>query len=147
MENNKRIIEINGVKLEVDLSQARVVENFRVGDNVKVLMKRYSDSWESHAGVIAGFDNFKERPTIVVAYLDHYELKFSYINRDSKDVELCLMSRDEAILQKSDLLEQMDRQIASKESEVADLKARKNYFLDRFGKYFDASAAIEKALS
>lgn len=44
MSESKRIIEINGVKLDVDLSQCKVVENYKVGDAVKVLVKEYSSA-------------------------------------------------------------------------------------------------------
>ena len=67
--SEKTIIEINGVKMEIDLRQATVVENFKVGDKVKVLIKTYNDSFQSHVGTIVGFDAFKERPTIILAYL------------------------------------------------------------------------------
>jgi hypothetical protein len=36
MEENKRIVEIDGVKIEVDLRSAKRIDTFRVGDNVKV---------------------------------------------------------------------------------------------------------------
>ena len=42
MENqneNIRTIEINGIKLEVDLRTAKRIDQFKVGDNVKVLKK------------------------------------------------------------------------------------------------------------
>ena len=35
---SKQIIEINGVKLEVDLSTAKRIDEFRVGDTVKVFI-------------------------------------------------------------------------------------------------------------
>ena len=57
--DNKRIIEINGIKLEVDLSTAKRIDEFRVGDNVKVLRKGYNDNFEVLAGVIVEFVNFK----------------------------------------------------------------------------------------
>ena len=49
---NKRIIEINGIKLEVDLTTAKRIDEFKVGDNVKVLRKSYNDTFEVLAGVI-----------------------------------------------------------------------------------------------
>ena len=73
MDDNKRVVEIGGVKLEVDLRHARVIENFKIGDTVKVLLKKYGDSYESHLGVIVGFDNFKERPTIVIAHVEDWD--------------------------------------------------------------------------
>lgn len=145
----KRIIEVGGVKMEIDLRHAKVVENFKIGDNVKLLKKSYGDTFNSYPGVIVSFDNFKERPTIIVAYLEETwqgGVKLAYINRDSKDFELCLMSRDEMVIDKVSVLDQFDRQIAGKERELADLKSQKTYFLERFNRYFETGEAIERAL-
>ena len=46
MEDEKeymKTIEINGVKLEIDLRTAKRVDTFKIGDNVKVLKKEYGD--------------------------------------------------------------------------------------------------------
>jgi len=51
MNENKRIIEINGVKLEVDLTTARRIDEFKVGDTVKVLDSR-NERNEVRTGVI-----------------------------------------------------------------------------------------------
>jgi hypothetical protein len=53
--NETRIVEINGVKLELDMRQAKLqsIDTFKVGDSVKVLIKEYGDSYKTHAGVIA----------------------------------------------------------------------------------------------
>ena len=145
---DKRIIEIGGVKLEVDLRHAKVVDNFKVGDNVKVLTKEYN-GYKSHLGVIIGFDNFKERPTIVIAYIeDNYnpELKMLYLNKDQENVEICPLRTTEIAIDKVDMVEKLDRKISAKELEVHQLKAEKQYFLDKFGQYFEAGKAIEKVL-
>ena len=39
----KRIVEIDGVKIEVDLRTAKRIDTFAVGDNVKVLCKEYNN--------------------------------------------------------------------------------------------------------
>lgn len=39
MDDGKRIIEIDGVKIEVDLRTAKRIDTYRVGDNVKILNK------------------------------------------------------------------------------------------------------------
>ena len=44
-EDNKRIVEIDGVKIEVDLRKAKRVDSFQVGDNVKILEKKYNDDY------------------------------------------------------------------------------------------------------
>ena len=38
----KRIVEIDGVKIEVDLRTAKRVDSYKVGDNVKILEKEKS---------------------------------------------------------------------------------------------------------
>ena len=65
--SEKRIVEIDGVKIEVDLRTAKRIDTFSVGDNVKVLCKKYNDDYEVKPGIITDFANFKEKPTIVVA--------------------------------------------------------------------------------
>jgi ribosomal protein L19 len=91
--NQKTIVEINGVKLEVDLRTAKTVEEYRVGDTVKLLKKEYGDSYKSYAGMIVGFDPFISLPTIIVAYIDQsysgVDIKFDYLNAKSEGVEIC----------------------------------------------------------
>ena len=137
----KRIIEIGGVKVEVDLRYATQVESYKVGDNVKVLVKEYSDSFKSYPGVIIGFDNFQVRPTIVICYLktsyNKAEIVFLYLTKDSKDVEICSMIGNDLAINKTTVLELLDSEIIKKEQELIDLKAQKGYFLVNFGKYFE----------
>ena len=45
----KRIVEIDGVKIEVDLRTAKRIDTFRVGDNVKVLCKEYNGDFTVEA--------------------------------------------------------------------------------------------------
>lgn len=150
MDENKRIVEIGGVKLEVDLRHAKVIENFKIGDTVKVLIKDYS-SWKSHPGTIIGFDNFKERPTVVIAYVeaDHNgaELKLLYFNKDTEETEICMMSEAEKVIDRQEVVEKFDRNINQKIAEVEDLRNKKQYFLNKFGMYFEAEKAIEKVLA
>lgn len=72
----EKIIEINGIKMAIDERTATVqrVDTFKIGDPVKLLYKNYS-SYEVKYGVIIGFDDFKNRPTMTIAYLDYTELK------------------------------------------------------------------------
>jgi hypothetical protein len=135
--SEKTIIEINGVKLEVDLSEAKVITNYRVGDCVKVLIKKYS-SYESVPGVLVGFDHFQKLPTLIIAYLyNNEEIKFVYFNSACDDVEITAMSVKDLPFAKSRVLELMDRKITRQEQEIEDLKAKKQFFLDEFGKYFE----------
>lgn len=136
----RRIVEINGVKVEVDLRTAKRVDSFKVGDAVKVLVKDYS-SYKSHFGMIVGFDEFKSLPTLVVAYVDantwsDNPLKFVYINEKTTDTEVCHHSDLDIGVSKADVIEQFDRLIAKKEVELKELQSKKQYFESMFGHYF-----------
>lgn len=138
----KRIVEINGVKLEVDLTEARVVESYKVGDVVKVLIKSYSD-YKSYPGTIIGFDNFKNLPTILIAYLETSynaaSIKFVHLNAESKEIEVCPMNRKELPFAKENVLELMDIEINTTQLKVEDLKRKREFFLAEFGSYFKES--------
>lgn len=145
MEPTKRIIEVNGVKLEVDLTTARRVDEFRVGSRVKVLVKEYN-KYQSKAGVIVGFDNFKTRPTIIVAYVDvEYNsaaLKYAHINADTTDIEICSADPDDLPLEKSNVLCRMDREIEAQKAKVRDLEQGRDHFLRLFGTYFKLEESL-----
>lgn len=144
MDDYKKIIEINGIKVEIDLRTAKRIENFKVGDGVKLLTKEYSDTFKSHPGVIVGFDEFQNRPTIVVAYVktdySSTSLQFAYINKDSKDFELATLQEFETKVSYAEIQRQFDKKISEKEQELVRLKGEKDWFNENymkwFGKYF-----------
>lgn len=142
MENQeqKRIIEVNGVKMEIDLRNAKVVENYKVGDYVKVLIKEYN-SYKSYIGNIIGFDNFEKTPTIVIAYLkNEYSgstIDFVYYNSTSVDVELTTLNEWDIPLEKSTILENFNKEILKKEQELKEMKKKADVFERLFGKYFE----------
>lgn len=141
---NTTIIEINGVKLEVDLRQAKRIDTLHVGSPVKVLVKGYSD-YKVHAGTVVGFEPFANLPTIIVAYLDvdygSANLKFLHFNEQSKDVEVVhAVDGDLVDIDRVGVIARMDREIVKKEQELEDLQARKTFFLENFGRYFPAAA-------
>lgn len=139
--SEKRIIEINGQKFEVDMRRAVKIENFKVGDKVKVLKKQYSDSYASYAGLIIGFEPFKETPTIVIAYLESEyskaDIKFIYFNDKLKDVEICPMEVFDMPIEKAQVIDKFNQEILKLEDEKEKLKAKRSYFINQFGKYFE----------
>ena len=138
---DKTIIEINGVKLQVDLRHAKRIEEYKIGDQVKVLVKKYSDSYYSYYGTIIGFDNFEKLPTILIAYVcndySNANIEIIYFNSKTDDVEICSCNNGDIFLDKNEILRKMDNEIEKKEDEVKDLKMKKKYFKDMFGKYFE----------
>ena len=142
MAKDTRIVEVNGVKLEIDLSQCRVVENYRVGDPVKVLTKEYTNDFKSHVGTIVGFDNFKELPTIIIAYLETSyaaaDIKFVYFNAKTENIEICPINKADLPCTKAEVLELLDTEITKEREKVRELENKKNIFLKQFGKYFES---------
>lgn len=152
MAKNTTIVEINGIKMEVDLRTARRVDEFRVGDRVKVLVKEYS-STDIYHGVLVGFEQFQSLPTVVVAYVTnsyHPEIKLAYLNSktmsgDDKKFEIVPDSDETLPFSKADVLRNFDRQIESKINDINDILLKKSYFIRRFGQMFGESAAYIEA--
>jgi hypothetical protein len=142
MSEETRIIEVAGVKLEIDLRQAKKVENYRVGDRVKVLKKKYSDDddYVVHPGVIIGFENFEKLPTIVVAYLvkeySSLGVEFGYINEKTEKIEICPAVEETLEIDKAWAIQQLDEEIRKKRNELQSLEERKKLFVDQFGAFF-----------
>ena len=139
----KRIIEINGVKLEIDLRNAKRVDQFKVGDPIKILLKGYND-YKSHLGMIVGFDEFDKHPTVIIAYIkaeySSASIEFAYYNSESKDMEICPINEWDVPYSKVDIIDKMDREIDKKKEEIRGMEEKKNYFLNMFGKYFEKSS-------
>jgi hypothetical protein len=145
MENQeKRIIEINGIKMEVDLRTAKRIDEFKLGDSVKVLKKNGSD-YTVTPGVIIDFVNFKELPTIqiVIFKMDYWgnHVDFINFNESTKDIEISKVSDHELRLEKSRIIDKFNIEIEKKQGEADELKAKRQYILDNFGKYFENKTA------
>ena len=142
MENEFiREIEINGIKVEVDLRTCKRIDTFKIGDNVKVLKKQYGEEYKVYSGVIVDFVNFKERPALVVAYFENsysgVNIKFETITKDSKDIEIAPCLPHEMKLNKDRVVDKFDIEIAAKERVADELRQKKQYFIDNFEKFFE----------
>ena len=142
MEENKRIIEIDGVKVEIDLRTAKRVDSFKVGDNIKILDKEY-DSYKVKPGIIVDFAEFQELPTIVIAVFEEGSwssapnISFIYYNKNtSKKVEIVSCSEDEIKVSKEGVIERFEREIQKKKNEYDDLKNKLEYFKTHFLKVY-----------
>ena len=133
-----RTVEINGVKLEVDMRTARKVESYRVGDRVKVLKKEYS-SYKVHPGVIVAFDPFVALPTITVAYIDitysKASIEFVFINAETEGIEMAPYEGD-LLVDREEVISRIDKEIEGKEREITELTRKKDYFASHFAAYF-----------
>lgn len=136
----KHIVEIQGVKMEVDTRHAKVLhENLKVGSTVKILKKEYSDK-RVYPGIIIGFDNFKDLPTINVMYIEpsypSSKLKFVAINEDTKDTQM-VPDMDDTVLSEvfsqESIMKQFDSEIEKKRQEIEEIEAKKAWFNKYFG--------------
>ena len=140
-ETQTTTIEVNGVKLEVDLRTAKRIDVLKVGTRVKVLKKEYGDRFNVMHGVIIGFEPFKELPTIIIAAtkMEYGEAKidFIYYNSKTSDTEIVVANdNDEAALDKTDFLEHINKEIRKKEAEIQELKHREQFFINKFACYW-----------
>lgn len=143
------IIEVNGHKFEVDLRTAKKIETYRVGDQVKVLIKRYSDTYAVRIGFICGIDCFKSLPTISVCYVNEEynnegKLEFAYINSTTKDVDIIHMTETDVVATKDSALAIFNQALHKKRMEVKELEAKRDFFTRRFGTSFSAATQFSQ---
>lgn len=125
MDESKRIVEIHGTKVEVDLRTARTVETYKVGDPVKVLKKRYSDSYEVMPGAIVGFAEFTALPTVEVVCVNHNgDVEFIAYNDKSEGVELAPMNRYEMAFDQGAIEAKLIREVEKAQANVRELEAK-----------------------
>ena len=141
MENEKRIIEINGIKMEVDLRNAKRIDTFKVGDPVKVLDLNYQNG-VIKAGVIVGFAEFAKKPAIEIMVLDDgysgIDFKFVTVSHDTDSkYEIVHYNNYERIFTKSNVLDKFNREIEKKKIEIEELERKKKYYIDDFQKAFE----------
>lgn len=136
---DKRMIEIDGVKIEVDLRSAKRIDTFRVGDNVKVLCKEYNNQFKVKPGIITDFANFKEKPTIVVAVFNEGSwsstpsIEFIHIWEGMEEkYEIVFASDEDLKLTKDGVVEKFEREIQKKRNEAQDLQNQLDYFKKHF---------------
>lgn len=136
--SEKKIIEVNGIKMEVDMRYAKRIDEFRVGDTVKVLDNR-NDRNELKTGVITDFANFKELPTIMVAvykqgdYWSAPTIEFIPYNSDTEHIEIVGVSAEEVIVSRETIVQKFDDNIAKKRDELNDLIIKRDTFVKYFG--------------
>lgn len=139
MADTLQVIEINGVKLEVDMRYAKRIEEIRIGSRVKVLTEDYSGTKVS-PGIIVGFEPFAKLPTIIVAYVEagysDVGLKTISYNAKSEKVEIVASVDDDFSVSKAEVLGWFRRERQKLDEKRAEIDAKEQFFLDRFKAYW-----------
>jgi len=141
-DDHKRTVEINGIKVEVDLRTAKRVDVYRVGDPVKLLVKQYGDKYETYPGVIIAFDEFEKLPTIVVMYLkagySEAKLEYAYINSQTEETEMVAAAEDDMYYDRERAIRHLDGEITKAERELVAAQEKRAHFERMLGKHFTA---------
>ncbi len=140
MNENIRTVEINGVKFEVDLRHARKIDTFKVGDNVKILEQGDGDYSKDkvYPGMVVDFANFKELPTMVVAYYKEStwseppSIDFLYFNENLTGYDIVYCEENELKCSGESILQKFDHKITDAQRKLDDLIAKKEYFITHF---------------
>ena len=144
-DENVRIIEINGVKIEVDLRTAKRVDSYKVGDSVRLLTKNYN-GYNVKYGVIVDFAEFDKLPTIEILALepDAYAsggLQFYSFNAKTEDMEIAPLGYMDCAFKRDDILRTMNNEIETKMKEVETMRMKRDIFLQKFSMYFSITEA------
>lgn len=139
MSEDSKIIEINGVKFEVDARTAtlRQLSTVQIGAKVKVLKDE-----RVLYGTVIGFEPFAENPVVVICYIDsqYYsstpDFKFLYFSSKSKEQIVISSEDDDHGIERDDVVMKIEKEIAKKETEIKDLEDKKRYFLTKFKQYW-----------
>jgi len=139
-EAEKQIIEVNGVKLEVDMRHAKRIEELRVGSKVKVLDSRGYGSAEVNPGVVVGFEPFPSRPTIIIAFVrgswNEAKLELLHFNSGTEKVEIVASTDEDFSVNRDEVLGWFTRERESLKNKMAELDAKEAFFRDRFKTYW-----------
>lgn len=142
--SERRIIEINGVKLDVDMRTARRIEELRIGDRVKVLKPQpYNEQkFDVLPGVVVGFEPFKNLPTIVIATIkveySSVKVEFIFFNAESK-VELIHAADADFTVDKPAILAAFDRERQKHQAEIDKLEEQRRYFETNFRAFWQSA--------
>jgi hypothetical protein len=139
-------VEVGGKRFLVDMTGAKVVDEFKIGDPVKVLTKRYNDEYDTNHGMIIGFDAFENLPTIIIADFEHRygneaELKVVNYNRQTTGVEICHATPAELKLDPQAVIDHVNMSISKLRNEIRELQNKKDFFLRNFSKVFGIDTA------
>ncbi len=140
-EENLQTIEVNGIKMEIDLRHAKRIDVFKIGSPVKLLIKSQHAEPEVKSAVVVGFEPFDTLPTIIVAYLNNgyggAKIEMAHINEKSHSKYEIVMSIDDDIPFKRDtVMDQMEKAILGKYEEAKQLERERDFFLKHFDCYF-----------
>ena len=128
-----RIVEINGVKMEVDLRHAKVVEQYKIGSPVKVISQQYENDYKVSPGVIVDMTEDGEGSGVIqILVLDEsyssVDIKIVTFGSKTKNVTIAPFAKYEMKWSDADINDKFDQMIRKHEEEIRILKSKKTAF-------------------
>jgi len=107
---------------------------FKIGDKVKLYIKDYNNS--IYPGVIVGFDDFKDLPTISILYIQYGEIKLIGLNEVNKDTVQIIPSNEASMLDDNfqTVLFSLNQKIVEAQSRLTELKLKRDFYIKHYGK-------------
>lgn len=151
MSDGKKIIEIAGIKAEIDMRTIHKIESYKVGQTVKCLVKGYSE-YAVHPGVIVSIDPFQSLPTINVAYIPQTwgsegKIEFKALNSKTEGFEICAIDSEDILPNRETVTMMFDRAIEKAENALREIRERREYFLRAYGQSIEAAKSKVSAKS
>jgi uncharacterized protein YqkB len=144
--SEKKIIEVNGVKLEIDMRYAKSIETYHVGDSVKIFEKQsYGNKMNVYPGIIIGFaEGNNGNAGIEILYIKNEystpEIKSAIIcNGVDNEFSLAHLSEYDDIFKKDEIVKSFNRKIEELELNLASMINKKALFIEQFSKSFEAN--------
>lgn len=139
-EVKNKTVEVNEAMVKIGLKKEEVVNNYKVGNYIKLLIKDVFD-FENYPGRIVGIYYSNDEPIIVVAYLkqpfDRFNIGYIEISLSSEDVKIAPLNDWDFPIEWLSRLKRFKIEILSKEQEVTEMKSNVKRFEQIFDEYFE----------
>lgn len=138
-------VEVGGMTLEFD-EKLVMKQEVRVGDNVNLIVKEYSD-YKIYKGVVISLLPYADdNVAIEVLYIDDsytgFEIKkktlMSKVTDEEVKARIIKIENDDFLpFTKERAIDILDKSILDAENKYNEAKAKKEYFLKYYNKYFE----------
>ena len=127
--------KVGNITLEVGELMIKQITTLKIGDNIRILRKKYDDTYETFPGMVVGIDIFESTPAINFIYVDANSsepIQFATITEDSSKEKLQIAiasNTDDIVIRRDTVMAKLDREIDDAETRLITARSRKEVFL------------------
>jgi ribosomal protein L19 len=136
-------LEIKGKKFKINQS-IEISDTYEVGDNVRLLVKEYSEM-KAYSGLIVAIDDFTDNPAVTVCYITdscNPEIKFKTLTPNDKDTQVAKSGNFDESLSINTIISSFENKITSKKGELETLMKQFNNINIALNKIANAKAIL-----